>query len=332
MFRLSATVRICITLASITVCALLAALALGLFPDSAGAIVQGHKSLCESTAVNCSLAIQRRDWKTIDITLHAVLARNPDILSAALRPSSGELHTSVGDHQTHWSNGAERSTPTQMHVPINVDDKPWGQLEFCFARTGEDSWLAVPTSVWRVILLVTAASMLGQFLYLRRVLQHLDPTNVIPERVRETLDSLAEGLLVLDQDQRIVLANEAFAQTVGQPAEELQGHKASELPWSAYDEQGATPQPWEKSIRDGVVETGQVVRLGDDEARQRVFQVNSAPIRGGNGENRGALASFSDVTALEIRNAQLGQTLTKLKRSRDQISKQNQRLRSLSRD
>jgi diguanylate cyclase (GGDEF)-like protein len=78
------------------------------------------------------------------------------------------------------------------------------------------------------------------------------------------------------------------------------------------------------------VETGQVVKFGEDEVGQRIFQVNSAPIRGGKGENRGALASFSDVTALEVRNAQLGQTLTKLKKSSDQISEQNERLRMLA--
>ncbi len=309
---------------------LFAALALGLFPDTAGTIVHGRKALCESMAVNCSLAAQRGDWQAIDVNLQAALSRNPTVRSAALRQSNGELRTSIGDHRKHWSNETERSTPTQMHVPINVGEDEWGRLEMCFSPSGADNWMAVPTSILHVILFVVAASTLGHFLYLRRVLQHLDPTNVIPERVRETLDALAEGLLVLDRDERIVLANEAFAQTVGQPAEELQGHKASELPWSGNDDHDETPQPWQKSIRDGVVETGKVVKLGKDEIGQRIFQVNSAPIRGGNGENRGALASFSDVTALEVRNTQLGLTLTKLKQSSDQISEQNERLRTLA--
>ncbi len=42
------------------------------------------------------------------------------------------------------------------------------------------------------------------------MLKHLDPTKVIPRRVRETLDTMAEGLLVLDKDERILLANKAF--------------------------------------------------------------------------------------------------------------------------
>lgn len=286
--------------------------------------------MCESVAVNCSLAAQRDDWQTIDVNLRAVLARNPTVRSAALRRSTGELHTSVGDHPRYWSTETKRSTPTQMHVPIHVDDEQWGRLELCFSPSSEGNWLAMPTSILHVLAFVIAASMLGHFIYLRRVLQHLDPTHVIPERVRETLDSLAEGLLVLDQDERIVLANEAFAQTVGRPAEKLQGHRVSELPWGPSDDCDGAPQPWERSIRYGAVEMGQVVKLGKGDVGQRVFQVNSAPIRGGNGEHRGALASFSDVTALEVRNTQLSQTLAKLKKSSDQITEQNQRLRTLA--
>jgi diguanylate cyclase (GGDEF)-like protein/PAS domain S-box-containing protein len=306
-------------------------LALGLLPDAVGAIAHGRKTLCESLTVSCSLAAQRNDRKTIEANLQAVTDRNPDVLSAALRLSNGRLHTVVGEHQKHWSTATERSTLTHMQVPIHIKDSLWGRIELCFATPNEHNWTILPTSALCQMLFVVAASMLGHFVYLRRVLRHLDPSQVIPERVRQTLDSLAEGLLVLDRDERIVLANEAFTQTVGQSADELHGHKVSELPWSGKDGQETrSRQPWEKSIHDGVVETGQVLQYGDDETVQRIFQVNSAPIPGANGESRGALATFSDITALEVRNSQLGETLTKLQQSRDQISDQNAQLKILA--
>ena len=62
-------------------------------------------------------------------------------------------------------------------------------------------------------------------LWLRRVLTHLDPSRVVPPRVRAALDTLAEGLLVVDNTGRIVLANKAFVDTVGGSADELQGRK-----------------------------------------------------------------------------------------------------------
>ncbi len=330
MFRTAATLRISLTLASVTLCSMLVALALGLLPDRAGALADGRRSLCEAVTVSCSLAVGRGDRSTVNTVLEAVANRNPELISIALRRSNGKVYSAFGEHETHWSAKSSRSTLTHMHVPIYISGNQWGQLEICFLAPSEQNFTWVPTSVLFLTAFVVSASFLGQFLYLRKILRHLDPSKVIPERVRETLDSLAEGLLVLDKDQRIVLANASFAQTVGQSAEELQGHIASDLPWAREDEAGAGSQPWEKSIQDGVVETGHLVKLGEQEALQRTLQVNSAPIRASNGESRGALATFSDVTALEVRNEQLGETLTKLKRSRDQISEQNERLRNLA--
>ena len=112
MFRNSATIRITLTLASVTLTALLVALALGLFPDGLEVTAHGRKALCETVTVSCSLAAQRGDRKTIESTLDAIVKRNPDVLSAALRRPHGMLHTAVGEHQKHWLQADERSTLT----------------------------------------------------------------------------------------------------------------------------------------------------------------------------------------------------------------------------
>ena len=308
---------------------MMSALALGLLPDRAGAIADGRVTLCETVTLTCSLAIARGDRETIETILDSVTLRNAELLSMALRREDGSVHTSVGDHENHWGEEASQSNLTQMHVPVQLGGRPWGQLELRFKPLGDSHLTFISTSSLIMILFVVALSFIGQYNYLRRVLRHLDPSKVIPDRVRETLDSLAEGLLVIDKDERIVLANESFSQALGQRPEELQGHKASELPWLGEDDSPA-PSPWSKSIREGLVETGHIVKLGENAAVQRTLQVNSAPIRGANGEFRGALATFSDVTALEVRNSQLGETLSKLKESRDQVSEQNEQLRTLA--
>ena len=53
------------------------------------------------------------------------------------------------------------------------------------------------------------------FLFLRRALKELDPSAVIPERVKAAFDVLAEGLLIVDNDGSIVLANQAFTELTG---------------------------------------------------------------------------------------------------------------------
>ena len=65
------------------------------------------------------------------------------------------------------------------------------------------------------------------------VLHHLDPSRAIPGRVRAALDTLTEGLLVIDRKQNIVLANESFSKLVGKTPDNLLGQQASKLAWMA---------------------------------------------------------------------------------------------------
>ena len=51
--------------------------------------------------------------------------------------------------------------------------------------------------------------------------------------MRAALDTLAEGLVVLDKRDRIVLANRAFADTFDRRAEDLVGQSVSDFPWQA---------------------------------------------------------------------------------------------------
>src|SRR4051812_13537111 len=81
-------------------------------------------------------------------------------------------------------------------------------------------------------LLVGMCAFITYCIYVKRSLQQLDPGAAIPERVKTMLNTLGEGVLVLDNKERIVLANEAFAATVQRPARELLGMRASELIWT----------------------------------------------------------------------------------------------------
>src|SRR5205823_4426804 len=97
--------------------------------------------------------------------------------------------------------------------------------------------------------------------YLRKMLQHLDPSAVIPDRVKTMLNTLAEGVLVLDKQERVVLANDAFATAVGRSTTELQGMEASKLPWTEpQSELPVADFPWRVALRDGSMQMG--IRLG----------------------------------------------------------------------
>ena len=61
------------------------------------------------------------------------------------------------------------------------------------------------------------------YAYLRRAMHYLNPSASVPDRVRKAFDSLAEGLVIVDQQARIVLANRMFRQLHPSAAVELNG-------------------------------------------------------------------------------------------------------------
>src|SRR5437879_5946215 len=110
-------VRVSFGLVSLTLSILFAAHAIGLVPDREGALLEKRKALCESLAISCTLAVQRDELRTIEITTRAIAARNADILSAGVRGADGKLLVEVGEHQANWHvQGGSLCTPTEMQV------------------------------------------------------------------------------------------------------------------------------------------------------------------------------------------------------------------------
>lgn len=320
--------RISIGLASILLSVLSGAHALGLLPDRIEAVTAGRKNLCESIALYSSAAVQREDTASLAQILPALVKRNPDIASAGLRSAQGDLVVRVGDHDAPWQAEAEEhSTPTHMQVPIALNERRWGTLEMRFQPMATAGWIALPGGpVLPFVAFVVSLSVVGYFFYLRRVLRHIDPkqTKLMPERVRATLDTVAEGVLVLDKKQRIALANTAFAKIIGRAAEDLQGQSASDLPWRKKHEPDELP--WVRAIQEGKLQTGTILGLTTDGQGKRTLAVNSTPIVADDGACRGALATFDDLSPVETANAKLRKAMGRLRRSRNEVHRQNREL------
>ena len=215
-----------------------------------------------------------------------------------------------------------------MQLPVLSNGKRWGTLRICFV-TASGGRLNDPT--FRLILFVGAGAFGCYWLYLKRVLRHMDPSSVIPGRVRAILDSLAEGVVVLDRNGRIVMANEAFAKATGRDADELQGRGVSDLSW-IDPESGATVAalPWLPTLHTGQTCRGVALGLDSPQTGRRTFMVNAAPILGVDGSRRGAMATFDDVTSVEDMNAKLRSTLELLEQSRDEVDRRNRELHVLA--
>ena len=316
----------CLTLFSFS--AVLIARVLGLFPDHRATIMHGRVALCEALAIHCSMLARQNDVRGIEQFMQAIHLRNDDVLSLALRDPKGRLRIRSGNHGQHWR-ATDASTDANVFVPITVGNSSWGTVEVAFHQPGPSGmlgWIQSPFVLFTVF--VTCVNALVFLIWLKRVLMHLDPSRVVPARVRSALDTLAVGLLVLDNAGRIVLANRAFASTVNQNAEDLQGRKASDLAWKSEDQ--ASLHPWKATLRHKTPQVGVPITLALDEQAERNFMVNSAPILDAKGNSRGVLASFDDVTVMETKKAELLEMLEALKLSRDKIHEQNKQLQVLA--
>ena len=327
MKRIRISIQIALSLALLSITVLFSAKALGLVPDERRAAVGARIAICENLAVTASLLTNRQQWEGISSSLQELKARNPDVISAGLRKSDDRLLARVGNHETAWRHTADRtSTPTQIYVPILQGKKRWGSLEVAFRPLGTPGWPSwLEPAEWRLVIFIAAANALIYLFYLGRVLYALDPARVMPQRVRSAFDTLTEGLLVLDNEGRIVMANQAFALVVGRKPNDLLGTKASILPFLDN-----AASPWDQVRERKSACSGVQMGLHDATGSPRTFLVNAAPIEDQQGACRGILASFADVTQLEQKKQELLKMLETLRDSRDKIRQQNDELAYLA--
>jgi diguanylate cyclase (GGDEF)-like protein/PAS domain S-box-containing protein/putative nucleotidyltransferase with HDIG domain len=329
MKRVRISIQIAISLAILSITVVLVAKALGLVPDGRRAALDARIAVCENLAVTSSLLATRQQWDALNLCLHELKTRNADVVSAGLRRQDGRLVVQAGEHDETWRDTPDRrSTDTAIYVPILQGKTRWGSLEVAFqplTGTGWGGWLDM--RLLQLVAFIAAGNALIYLFYLGKVLYDLDPSRVMPQRVRSALDALTEGLLVLDNEGRIVMANQAFADALGRSPDLLLGLKASTLPWN--QSQGTSP-PWEEVAGSATVRTGVEMALLNTGELPRMFLVNAAPISDQQGQARGVLASFADITQLEQKKQELMQMLDALRESRDKIRLQNDELAYLA--
>jgi PAS domain S-box-containing protein len=309
--RIPVRVKIVFGLQLLLISAMGLAIVLGFVPNDQAATLRGRATLAETIAVNAAAFVSRNDMSGLDAVLRTLAQRNPDILSMGVRKVDGFLITDIGHHDAHWRNpepGADSGS--RVFVPIWSQDKNWGSVEIRFQplkRAGLFGFLYSPYT--KMILFISLASVVSFLVYLKRTLQHLDPSKVVPPHVRAALDTLAEGLLIMDQSGRIALANQAIAAVLGCEPNKLMGTAASQLPWEQdfpAEKGTAGPQfPWLLAVRDNKPQRRSILHLKDATGVRRTFVVNCSPVAGARGAARGALASFEDVTPLIEKEVEL---------------------------
>ncbi|MBV1874126.1 MAG: EAL domain-containing protein [Gammaproteobacteria bacterium] len=319
--------RISIGLAMLTISLLLSSEFFGFLPDAKNSELQTRKVITEMLAIQLSVNLRENQRESLRETLKSVVERNNNVLSGAIRLKSGKVLFESGTHQKNWTlNPGEKSTTQQVQVSLFQGAERWGNVELRFDALSGNKFFSKGSFVL-LLIFITLVGFPAYRFYLKRVMRELNPDAVIPERVRKALDTLAEGLLIIDTSGVINFSNAAFANKTGLSPEQLVGRESASLDWEVCaDEKGDSELPWLSVMKGDGSSSGMRLKLKTPQNKNYTFTVNVSPIAADAGEIKGALITFDDITALEIKNEELNQAFIKLEDSQKEIVEQNQKL------
>ena len=305
---LNTRMHISVGLTAIVTTTVVFAMLLGLVPDHLGPQRQARVALAETVAASATALLTAREEKRLESVLRYVKSRNPAVHCIGVRERDGRIVVETGNHAKNWRPmQGELSSDTQVIVPIWTGQQRWGQLEMRFTPLVSPGLRGMAD--WPGVLLLAfifVVCIVVFYFYLGRVLRQLDPSRAIPGRVRAALDTLTEGLLVIDRSQNIVLANESFARTIGKSPDSMIGASIATIPWETGASSG-TPadRPWEKALKDASIQRNQTIRLRDAAGMLRTFLLNCSPVLGAGNQPGGVLVSLEDITQLEQKEIEL---------------------------
>lgn len=330
MIRVTPLVWVSFGLVSLTVSVIMAGNSLfDLVPDHDRQVFEYRRDLAESLAVQYSALAEREQIETVKFAMETLAKRIPDILSLALLRKSGTVVAQVGDHARVWVQpSGEESTLDFFQVPIFSGDQPWGMLQVAFRQTNVTGLQWLLTDPWmRFLAFVSVAGFVGYLLFMKRTLRQLDPSGIIPTRVKSALDALTQGVVMIDTRDFVVLVNDAFCHAVGKTVTSLIGSDLGTLSWkSPASSAKVLVHPWTEAIMNKQPKDGTPLLLSCPDGELRKFIVNTVPIMDDASTVRGALVSFHDITELDRANSSLREANSELDSSRFQILEKNQEL------
>jgi PAS domain S-box-containing protein len=301
MNRLATRYYLAMGLSALLIALALAASYLGLIPDGEAAARAQRASISEDLAIIASVLLDEDDNEVLQQTLRVMIERQPSLRSIGVRRSDGSLLHVLGSHAQWQATPEGKSTDKQIQVPLWHEGERWGQLEVRFDPLRREGWRGLlDDPSLRLMAFLGLGSFVLFSLYLRRMLRHLDPSQAIPARVRSALDTLTEGLMVLDARGYTVLANQSLSGILGVSADSMIGLQASTLPWTNRTGQTLDKArlPWVDALAAKETRRNVQMYIKTAQGRHYTFRVNCSPILAAE-KPQGVLISFQDMTELE---------------------------------
>lgn len=346
MRQLKTATRLALSLGLVAAAAVWVALSVGVLENPAVARAERRVSIARYISVYANTLINAKRETQLKMSLQKFVDSEPSLVSIGVRTTRGRL-ISGGPHEDVWNSESTPSTqsslsdfanhvydsnpnPNQVTAELLSQGRAYGSIEFAFQPEPNRVWsmffgFPVPLASF----VGAVVSLLGWIIFARSF-KYLDPSQVVPDRVRSALDTMAEGVVLLDKTNEVGHANEAFGHLVDRDPGLLLGTKIDDFNWTQSSDFGGTELPWSQCLKEQHSVCGVVVNLTLPDSPTRKFMVNASPIVSTKNECRGVLASFEDVTAMENKKHELSQMISTLRQSRDEVERKNVQLNFLA--
>jgi diguanylate cyclase (GGDEF)-like protein/putative nucleotidyltransferase with HDIG domain len=327
MRRISTTYKLTALLTLLSVAPVLF-LILGLTSREIQQVSQSRLLACRQLALSCSLHLRQKDYSAVAQLLDQFFQSSEGLDHVRLIRFDGLIIHQIGkateasDSLSGAADGRLQTDPNNIQISILRGTRQWGSIEASYFDdlAGQQLW-----QILRACTITVAMNLFTFGILLRRSLSVLDSANAVPRRVRNTLDTIAGGVVILDAQRRIVMANEAFLASCHTSTDSLVGGSLKQFNFRCESEM----LPWDAAATWKQRQSGVTVFL-EEEQVERCFVVNATPIFDSQEKLAGTLVSFEDVTTLEQQKQSLLQTMSELQLSKEQIHQQNVRLQELA--
>lgn len=308
------------SLVLLSLCSLFLTDLLGFRDDGRASVSESRKMLAESTAMQLSTLASIEDEGAIDYVVATLVTRSTDIQAVSLVLANGVEQAQYGE-ESLVQRLASISTLSRISVPIFKDREVWGELRLVFAPVG-----SLMKSMLGVLFFV-GSSLLGYTLLLNKAFIQLDPNRAVPSRVDTAFNLFAAGVIILDDQLRVIMANQAACDMGSCERDFLLGTSLADWPWQANSD---WEEPWAATLNSGITISDQPVRLVQSADVTRLIMVSCAPVGDETQGARGVMVTLDDVSSIERKNNELGATLKELRASQVVISAKNKELERLA--
>ncbi|MCA9217452.1 MAG: hypothetical protein KDB27_30500, partial [Planctomycetales bacterium] len=196
----NATTRIAFALAMWSSTVLLGLRMFGVIDDNIELVLESRVDRCEAIAYACAKLANNGDKYGVESMLQYHVERSPEIVAAKCTVDGKTLFQSAHHNDSQWKNDSEDASLTCIRIPIWKKDAvtkiPSGFVDFTFTppiSSGLPGFLERRSIL--IAILATGFNLLGFMFITRRCFRALDPSKVVPDRVRSALDTLAEMVI-----------------------------------------------------------------------------------------------------------------------------------------